>query len=257
MARVAIVGATGRMGVEATATLAAADDMTLVALVARRDPGTDAAPWRKSLDDVAPTDVDVVVDLSVADVARTTLAWASEHSIDAVIGTSGLSDADLETAATSAHGRSRILVVPNFSIGAVLCQRFSAQAAAYFPSVEIVEAHHDDKHDAPSGTSIATAKGIARSRGTAGQDDLVDTTKRATLDGARGAIGAGGVRIHALRLTGLLAHQEVHFGGPGEGLVVRHDSYDYSCFMGGLLLCLRRLDRITGVEVGLECVLDQ
>jgi 4-hydroxy-tetrahydrodipicolinate reductase len=256
MARVAIVGATGRMGTAATATLSAADDMTLVALVARRDPGSDAAPWKTSLADVEPAEVDVVVDLSVAEVARATLVWACEHGKDAVIGTSGLTDADLDQAVASGSG-SRVLVVPNFSIGAVLCQRFAEQAATYFPSVEVLEAHHDDKVDAPSGTSIATAKRIAAARALAGLDEFVDQTQRATLDGARGAIGAGGVRIHSMRLTGLLAHQEVHFGGSGEGLVLRHDSYDYTCFMGGLLLSLRRLDRVTGVEVGLECVLDQ
>jgi 4-hydroxy-tetrahydrodipicolinate reductase len=256
MLRVAIVGATGRMGTVATATLAGAPDVDLRALVARRDPHSDAAPWRSSLAEVPPSDVDVVVDLSVADVARATLAWVCEHGKDAIIGTSGLSDADLEPAATS-KGPSRILVVPNFSIGAVLCQRFAAEAAGYFESVEVVEVHHDDKHDAPSGTSIATARRIAAARKEAGLAELVDRTQRATLEGSRGALGEGGVRIHSVRMTGLLAHQEVHFGGPGEGLVVRHDSYDYSCFMGGLLLCLRRLDRVKGLEVGLEQVLDR
>jgi 4-hydroxy-tetrahydrodipicolinate reductase len=257
MARVAIVGATGRMGRAATATFAAAPDVTLRALVARSDPHSDAAPWLSGIDQLAPADVDVVVDLSIAEVARASIAWACEHGVDAIVGTSGLTDADLEEAAIHAKGRSRVLVVPNFSIGAVLCQRFAAEAAPYFESVEVLEAHHDDKVDAPSGTSIATARRIAEARREAALGELADATKRMTIEGSRGAIGAGGVRIHAMRLTGLLAHQEVHFGAPGEGLVVRHDSYDYSCFMGGLLLCVRRLDRITGVEVGLERVLDR
>jgi 4-hydroxy-tetrahydrodipicolinate reductase len=257
MVRVAIVGATGKMGTTATAALAAAGDVALTVLVARRAPQSDAAPWRRILEDVPPDDVDLVVDLSVADVARETLAWVCAHGKDAVVGTSGLTDDDLELAGKAAQGRSRILVVPNFSIGAVLCQRFAGEASAYFESAEVVETHHDDKHDAPSGTSIATAKRIAAARRDAGLDVLDDRTERQTIDGSRGAIGDGGVRIHAVRLVGMLARQEVHFGGPGEGLVVRHDSYDYECFMGGLLLSVRRIDRVAGVEVGLERVLDR
>src|SRR5579863_8932367 len=177
MARVAVVGATGRMGRAATEALSAAGDVTLCALVSRRDPATDAAPWVRDLTDLVPGDVDVVVDLSVADVARATLTWVCEHRKAAIVGTSGLGDEDLELAAKASGGRSRILVVPNFSIGAVLCQRFAAEAAAYFPSVEIVEAHHDDKPDAPSGTSIATARRIAEVRDDAGLVALEDLTR--------------------------------------------------------------------------------
>jgi 4-hydroxy-tetrahydrodipicolinate reductase len=254
--RVAVVGATGKMGTIATATLLGADDVELRALVSRHRPTDEVAPWHAELAQVPPDEVDLVVDLSVADVAARSIAWACEHRKDAVVGTSGLADDLLAELAGAASQRARVLVVPNFSIGAVLCQRFAAEAAPYFRSVEVIELHHDEKRDAPSGTSIATARAIAAARRSAGVDDVADPTTSMRFAGARGAEVDGGVRVHSVRLAGLLAHQEVHFGAPGEGLVVRHDSYDRSSFMAGLLLAVRRIDRIAGLEVGLERVLD-
>jgi len=257
MQRVAIVGASGKMGTAATQAIGAAQDLSLVALV---DPTEPVAPpgarWVAAIEDLDPAGLDVVVDVSVAAAARRTIAWVAEHGASAVIGTSGLSDEDLRvTAQRAARSGARILVVPNFSIGAVLVARFAAQAAPYFESVEVIELHHDRKRDAPSGTSIATARAIAEARTASGAGAPADPTTTETLEGARGALGAGGIRIHSVRLPGLLAHQEVHFGAPGEGLVLRHDTYDRESFMAGLLLSVRGIGSINGVAVGLDAVL--
>jgi 4-hydroxy-tetrahydrodipicolinate reductase len=254
---VGVVGAAGKMGTAAIAAIRSAGDLELTAIVTR-DGGLrlDGAARSASVEELDPGAVDVLVDLTVAEVARRTIAWACEHGTDAVIGTSGLTDGDLAEAASAARA-SRILVVPNFSIGAVLLTRFAVQAAGYFDSVEIIELHHDRKRDAPSGTSIATASALAAARRARGMPDLSDPTVSLTIPGSRGAAGPGGVRVHSVRLPGLLAHQEVHFGSPGEGLVLRHDSYDRASFMPGLVLALRRIDRIAGVQVGLEHVLDE
>lgn len=249
MRRVAVVGATGKMGALASRVVAAAPDLELVAVVSRRSPADALAPWVRDVDALDPAQLDAVLDLSVAEVARRTLAWVLEHGRDAVIGTSGLTAADLEGARS---GRSRVLVVPNFSIGAVLCQRFAAMAAPHFASVEVLEAHHDAKRDAPSGTSIATARAIADARRGAGLGQVADPTRELAYEGARGAEVEGGVRVHSLRLAGLIAHQEVRFGGPGEGLVLCHDTYDRESFVAGMLLALRRLEEVDGLEVGLD-----
>ena len=130
----------------------------------------------------------------------------------------------------------------NFSIGAVLAERFAELAAPYFESVEVIELHHDRKVDAPSGTSIATARAIESARSSAGLDPIADPTERLTIDGARGADAGGGVRIHSVRLPGLVAHQEILFGGPGEGLSIRHDTFDRSSFVLGVALAANAVD---------------
>jgi 4-hydroxy-tetrahydrodipicolinate reductase len=245
------------MGTTAIAAIAATDDLEVTAVVTRSTSLAVAGATRAAaIEALDPGLVDVVVDLSVAEVARRTIAWASEHDVDAVIGTSGLTDEDVDQAAIAA-GSATILVVPNFSIGAVLLMRFAAEAARYFDGVEVIELHRDRKPDAPSGTSIATARSVAMARGAAGLPELTDATRTETIPGSRGALGAGGVRVHSVRLPGLLAHQEVHFGSPGEGLVLRHDSYDRVSFMPGLLLALRGVDRLSGLQVGLEHVLGE
>jgi 4-hydroxy-tetrahydrodipicolinate reductase len=252
---VALVGA-GKMATAAFGAIGATDDLEVVAVVSREQRWVPATCTRVArIDELDPGTLDVVLDLSATEVARATLEWVALHGADAVVGTSGLTDDDLERA-RSASASPRVLVVPNFSIGAVLCQRFAAAAAPYFPGVEVIELHHDEKRDAPSGTSIAAARAIAAARGAAGLGAPPDPTATTLYDGARGGVVDGGVRVHSVRLPGLLAHQEVHFGGPGEGLVLRHDTYDRVSFMGGVLLALRRIDRVTGVQVGLEHVLD-
>lgn len=256
MRRVGVVGAAGRMGALAAAAIAGADDLALTALVGPHE-GTavEGAVWVTSIDALDPARVDVVVDFTRTEVARRTLAWVVAHRLDAVVGTSGLTDEDLAAATLDAAG-SRILVVPNFSVGGVLLQRFAAAAAAHFESAEVIELHHDRKRDAPSGTSLATTAAIAASRAAAGLGDVADRTELVTVEGARGAHGPGGVRVHSVRLPGLVAHQEVLFGSQGEGLTLRHDVYDRASYMAGLLLALRRIDRVEGLRIGLEVVLD-
>jgi len=259
MQRVAIVGAAGKMGTAATAAVLGAADLELAAVIDPTEiPPPRGATWLPEIAALDARAVDVVVDLSSAAAARATMAWTATGGGCCVIGTSGLTDADLDAVrdAAGASGAT-ILVVPNFSIGAVLLQRFAAEAAPYFTGVEVIELHHDLKRDAPSGTSISTASAIAASRAAAGADALVDPTTSATLADARGAEGPGAIRIHSVRLPGLLAHQEVHFGAPGEGLVLRHDSYDRSSFMAGLLVAIRRAGTLDGVVVGLDAVLDR
>jgi 4-hydroxy-tetrahydrodipicolinate reductase len=244
------------MGTLAADAIERADDLSLTALVGPREgPPIGGAVWAASIEALDPVLLDVVVDFTRADVARRTLGWVVAHGKDAVVGTSGLTDEDLAVATVDAAG-SRILVVPNFSIGSVLLQRFAVAASAHFESVEVVELHHDAKRDAPSGTALATSAAIAASRAAAGLGDVVDRTEHATIEGARGAHGPGGVRVHSVRLPGLVAHQEVLFGSSGEGLTLRHDVYDRVSYMAGLLLALRHLDRVEGLRVGLESVLD-
>ncbi len=256
MPRVGVIGAGGKMGTLACAAIEGAPDLSLTVLVGPHGGAVRAnARWVDDLEAVDPAAVDVVVDFTRTEVARRTLAWAAKHTRDAVIGTSGLTEADLAQARAAASG-ARILVVPNFSVGAALLQRFCAEAAPHFDAAEVIELHHDQKRDAPSGTAIATSIAIADARREAGRPDLADPTELVTLEGARGAAGAGGVRLHSVRLPGLLAHQEVLFGSPGEGLTVRHDVTDRASYMAGLLLAVRRIDRVEGVRVGLECVLD-
>jgi 4-hydroxy-tetrahydrodipicolinate reductase len=254
--RVGVIGAAGKMGSLAAAAIAAAPDLTLTACVGPREGApVDGAVWATSIGALDPVLVDLVVDLTRADVARETLAWVAKHGKDAVVGTSGLTEEDLE-AARAVAGGARILVVPNFSVGAVLLQRFCAEAAAHFDAVEVVELHHAEKRDAPSGTAIATSRAIADARRAAGRPDVVDPNELETLGAARGAEGPGGVRVHSIRLPGLVAHQVVLFGSPGEGLMLRHDVTDRASYMAGLLLAVRGIDRVHGVQVGLERVLD-
>jgi len=246
------------MGAEAVSTILAADDLELAAVVDPSDvAGASGVVHVGAIGELDADLVDVVVDFTIADVARETIAWVARNAKDAVVGTSGLTDEDLEAArAACSGGPSRILVVPNFSIGAVLVQRFAVQAAPYFASVEVIELHHAAKKDAPSGTSIAITEALADARSRHGLGEPHDPTESTTIPGARGATGPGGIHVHSVRLPGLLAHQEVIFGGPGEGLTLRHDTYDRSSFMEGLLLALRGLSSITGVVRGLESVLD-
>jgi 4-hydroxy-tetrahydrodipicolinate reductase len=185
------------------------------------------------------------------------LEFLIANGIHAVVGTTGFDDARLSVVAgwLSDHPQVGVLIAPNFGIGAVLMMRFAAQAARFFASAEIIELHHPDKADAPSGTAARTAELIADARRSAGLPPMPDAT-RTGLPGARGA-DAGGVRVHSLRVRGLVAHQEVIFGDLGETLTIRHDSLHRSSFMPGVLLAARRLAAgVPGLTVGLENFLD-
>lgn len=253
MTRLGIVGGAGRMGQMMAHSLAAQADFEVVALIDPLEPQQgDGAAWCSSIEELAGDEVDVIVDFSVPDVTRRVLAWCLEHGVALVAGTSGLTIDEVMMWAPRVDGAGgHVLYASNFSLGAVLAQRFSAQAAAYFERVEIIELHHDRKVDSPSATSLATAKMIGDARRVAGRAAQIDPTKLESLAHARGAEGPEGVRIHSVRLPGLVAHQEVIFAGPGEGLTIRHDSYDRVSFVAGVALAIRAMPSRRGLTVGL------
>jgi 4-hydroxy-tetrahydrodipicolinate reductase len=244
--RVGVLGARGKVGAEVCRAVEAADDLELVARVDLGD----------SLEDLVASGVEAVVDFTHPDVVMDNLRFCVEHGIHAVVGTTGF-DADrlstLEGWLADAPTVG-ILVAPNFSIGAVLMMRFAVAAAPFYESVEVVELHHPEKVDAPSGTARRTAELIAAARREAGSPPMPDATSTA-LEGARGA-DVDGVRVHALRLRGLVAHQEVVLGGPGETLTIRHDSLDRASFTPGVLTGLRAIGDRPGLTVGLEHLLE-
>lgn len=243
---VAVLGANGRMGSEAVQAVSSAEDMELVAALGRGD----------SLERLVDSGARYVVDLTVPDATEANVRFAVEHGLHAVVGTTGWSEERLGSLREllAAHPGTGVLIAPNFALGSVLASAFAAKAARYFESVEIVELHHPDKVDAPSGTAVRTAQLIAAARSDAGLGPSPDATTK-ELDGARGA-DVDGVRVHAVRLRGLVAHQEVLLGGPGEQLTLRHDSFDRASFMPGVLVGLREVARHPGLTVGLDGYLD-
>jgi len=202
-----------------------------------------------SLDDIT-VDVDVAVDFTVLAAARASIAWCAASSVHAVVGTTGF-DTDDITAFTGLFKASNLLIAPNFAIGAVLMMRFAELAAPFFESAEVIESHHHHKVDSPSGTALRTAERMAE----ASDDWLGDQTESETLPGARGATGPAGIRIHSVRLPGLVAHQEVVLGTNGQSLTICHDSYDRSSFMPGVLHACRVIGDHAGVTVGLDSYL--
>ncbi|MFE5858623.1 4-hydroxy-tetrahydrodipicolinate reductase [Streptomyces sp. NPDC056500] len=244
--RVAVLGARGRIGSEAVRAVEAADDLELVAALGRGD----------RLETLAEVGAEAVVELTTPDSVMDNLDYCLRHGMHAVVGTTGWNDDRLAQLGgwLDASPKTGVLIAPNFSIGAVLTMKFAQQAAPYFESVEVVELHHPNKADAPSGTATRTAQLIAAARAEAGCPAQPDATATA-LDGARGA-NVDGVPVHAIRLRGLLAHQEVLLGGEGESLTIRHDSLHHSSFMPGILLGVRRVVTTPGLTFGLEHFLD-
>lgn len=242
--RVAVIGARGRMGRQVCAAVEAAPDLELGPQLDLGDP----------VDAVA--DADVAVVFSVPDAALEHVLTCVRHGVHAVVGTTGWTPDRLDAVRSELAGRPDVgvLVAPNFGLGAMLLLRFAAMAAPHYESVEIVELHHPDKVDAPSGTARYTAGVIAAARKDAGCPPIPDATQSA-LDGARGA-QVDGIAVHAVRLRGLVAHEEVYFGAPGELLTIRHDSFDRESFMPGVLLGVRTVASRPGLTVGLEHYLD-
>ncbi len=254
-----MVGAGGRMGLEVCHAVSEAADLELVAAIDPAHAGDDAC-GRTIVGEVnALSDLgaEVVVDFTVAEAVRHNVTHYATLGIHAVIGTSGLSDGDIAHMETLFSGSGpNAVVVPNFAIGAVLLLHLSRIAAPHMDGVEIVELHHDAKRDAPSGTAMHTAAVIASARRDAGSGPLPeDPTTDFVLPGARGAEAPGGVHVHSVRLPGLVAHEEVIFGAPGQSLTIRHDSYDRRSFMPGVLLAVRAVAGRPGVTVGLEALL--
>lgn len=244
--RVGVLGARGRVGTEVCRAVDAADDLELVAMV-------DSGDW---MFNVADAGAEVVVDFTHPDVVMDNVRFCLDQGIHAVVGTTGFDAARLEQVRAWLAPRPGlgVLVAPNFAIGAVLSMRFAAMAARFYESAEVVELHHPRKADAPSGTATRTAELIAAARAEAGLGPVPDATTHG-LDGARGA-DVGGVRVHSVRLAGLVAHQEVLLGTAGETLTIRHDSLDRTSFVPGVLLGVRSVPHRPGLTVGLEPLLD-
>lgn len=243
--RIGVLGARGRMGSEVCKVVEAAPDLDLVAQL---DAGDDLAEFERA-------GVQIVVDFTVPEVVLQNLEWVVAHGMHAVVGTTGWDESRLETVRGFLAGKPGVgvMIAPNFAIGAVLLMKFAEQAAQYYESVEIVELHHPNKVDAPSGTARTTATKIAAGRAAAGLGAQPDATSVA-LEGARGAV-IDGVPVHAVRLRGLLAHEEVLFGNIGETLILRHDSLDRTCFMPGVLLAVRGIADRPGLTYGLDSFL--
>ena len=241
MIKVGILGARGRMGSEVVKAVTDAPDLELVASLDLGD----------SLDALVTNGAQVVVDFTTPDSVMANLEFLISNNINAVIGTTGFDDARIaKIKSLLASSKSGVLIAPNFAIGAVLMMEFATKAAKYFESAEIIELHHPNKVDAPSGTAARTAELMSKSRKDAGLAAMPDATT-SSLDGARGAT-VGDIPVHSVRLRGLVAHQEVLLGGIGETLSIRHDSIDRVGFMPGVLLGVRQVVSHPGLTFGLE-----
>lgn len=243
---VAVLGAKGRMGSEVLRAIESSSDLVLVAALDIGD----------SLQILVEKEASVVVDFTTPDSVMSNLQFTISHGIHAVVGTTGFDESRYAQLQKwqSANPEVGVLIAPNFGLGAVLMMEFAKTAARYFESAEIIELHHPNKVDAPSGTSTRTAELIGEARHQAGLAAMPDAT-RSALEGARGA-KVHGIPIHSVRARGLVAHQEVIFGGPGETLTIRHDSLDRVGFMPGVLLAVRSISSAPGINIGLEVFLN-
>jgi 4-hydroxy-tetrahydrodipicolinate reductase len=243
------------MGQTLAGGLRATGRFSIGALIDTREPDElFGATYASTLDGVDPSAIDVVIDFSSPEGVVASATWCAEHGVGLVIGTTGLSS-EQRSAVEAASTKVGVVIAANYALGAVLSEKFAALAAPYFDRVEIIELHHDKKLDAPSGTSLAAAKGIAAARVAAGLPEMVDPTVRHTVSGARGADNVGGIKIHSVRLPGLVAHQEILFGGPGEGLTIRHDSFDRLSFVQGVALAADTIDASPRLIDGIESLI--
>lgn len=244
--KVGVLGAKGRMGSEACKAVSGAEDLELVAALDLGD----------SLDQLISSGAQVIVDFTHPDSVMGNLEFALKNGISVVVGTTGFDDAKLNQIKSwlASQPKTGALIAPNFGLGAVLMMQFAAKASKYFESVEIVELHHPNKADAPSGTASRTAEMINEARASVKKEAMPDATS-SSLDGARGAL-IGDVHVHSVRLRGLVAHQEVILGDLGETLTIRHDSIDRSGFMPGVLLGIRKVLSRPGLTFGLEHFMD-
>jgi len=256
---VGVFGAAGRMG--ATVCRAVADDPALE-LTGAVDPGATGVSLREVTNVetelvvvTSPDDLEqrpsVMVDFTHLDAARTNLRWCAANGVHAVVGTTGFTDEDLE-GFRAGFVDSNCLIAPNFAIGAILMMRFAELAAPWFDTAEVIELHHDSKVDAPSGTAMRTVERMAE----ASSQWAPDPTLTHTVAGARGAEGPAGIRVHSVRMRGMVAHQEVILGTAGQTLTIRHDSYDRSSFMPGVVLGVKGVSGLGGVTIGLDGLLD-
>lgn len=260
--KVLVAGAAGKMGREVVKAVAGAGDTDLVAAVDPGAPGADAGDVAGAgtlgvalepdlAAAIARTKPDVAVDFTRPDAVMANLRTILGAGVSAVVGTTGFSEADLgEITALCEESGAACFIAPNFAIGAVLMMRFAEQAARFMPDVEVIEMHHNQKLDAPSGTAMKTAERIAAAR----KGGAADRTEKVSLEGARGG-DLEGIKVHSVRLPGFVASQEVLFGGQGQTLSIRHDTVDRSSFMPGVLLAVRRVGGTRALTVGLETFL--
>lgn len=252
--RVGVLGASGRMGAAVCNAVAADPDLSFVAAFdphAVADASAHGVSITNNLDDLLAAEPQVVVDFTVAEAARENLPRIAAAGVHAVVGTTGLTEDDL-AAFDTAFGASNCLVAANFAISAVLMMRFAELAAPFFETAEVIELHHDQKIDAPSGTATATVERMAA----ASADWAPDPTQHEVYPGARGGVGPAGIHVHSVRMRGMVAHQEVILGALGQGLTIRQDSYDRSSFMPGVVLACKRIGDHPGLTIGLDTILD-
>lgn len=250
--RVGVVGAGGRMGTAVCDAVTADPALELVAAVDPHAAGQvrNGVEIHGELKALVDAEAQVVVDFTVAAASRTTVPWLAMHGIHAVVGTTGLDDADLAAFRTAFSG-SNCLVAANYAISAVLMMRFAELAAPYFDTAEIIELHHDAKIDAPSGTAVTTANRMAA----ASSEWAADPTQHEVYPGARGGVGPAGIHVHAVRMRGMVAHQEVILGAQGQSLTIRQDSYDRASFMPGVVLACKKIAEHPGLTIGLDSFL--
>jgi 4-hydroxy-tetrahydrodipicolinate reductase len=261
--RVGVIGACGRMGLMVCRAVAGADDLALVAAIDRSKIGENIGaqighpklniPVSDELDRLLEAEAEIAIDFTHPDVVMENIRWCIDHGVHLVVGTTGISQEDLqaiEKAIADEGSETNVIVASNFALGAVLMLRFASQAVRFFPAVEVIELHHDQKADAPSGTAIATVHRLEEERANTWRGPVAES-----LEGARGG-DVGGIRVHSVRLPGLVAHQEVIFGGEGQTLTIRHDSTDRSSFIPGVLMAARAVMTRPGLTVGLEPLLD-
>lgn len=265
--RIGVFGAGGQMGT--TVCKAVADDQEL-ALVAAIDPrlsgidlsqvtgitgtGLEISAARESL---IESRAQVAVDFTSAEVAYENMIWCAKHNIHGVVGTTGLSRQHVsELSDAFEKSNANCILAPNFAIGAVLMMRFSEMASVFFETVDIIELHHDKKVDAPSGTAMETARRISQFRDISSNPFAEDPTTTTVLEGARGGVYEQGVHLHSLRVKGMVAHQEVILGTLGQTLTIRHDSYDRTSFMPGVLLAIKSVGSVSGLVFGMDSLID-
>jgi 4-hydroxy-tetrahydrodipicolinate reductase len=259
--RVGVFGAAGRMGATVCNAVLADPGLELVAAVDPMHAGLDlrqcgidaSLQMARHADALLDAGAEVAVDFTVVDAARDNIEWCADKGVHAVVGTTGFQPDDIEAfRARFEASDANAVIAPNFAIGAVLMVRFAELAAPWFETAEIIELHHDQKIDAPSGTAIHTLERMAA----ASPDWAPDPTTKTVIEGARGGVGAGGIHVHSVRLRGLVAHEEVLLGTAGQSLSIRHDSYDRTSFMPGVVLAVKAVGDRPGLTVGLDALLD-
>jgi 4-hydroxy-tetrahydrodipicolinate reductase len=260
--RVGVIGSLGKMGRLVCRAIVEDPELSLVAAIDRTRDGDLIGPIigankvdvlvSSQIETLLQAETEVVVDFTRPEEVLNNVRWAIDHGMDIVVGTTGIGPSELDDIRKwieAEGGESNVIVAPNFSIGAVVAQRFAEEAARFFPATEIIELHHDQKLDAPSGTAATTAERVAaaRTESWSGPEDE-------TVSGVRGG-EVDGVRVHSVRLPGLVAHQEVIFGSPGQTLTIRHDALDRTCYLPGVLMAIKQVADRPGLTVGLEPLL--